>query len=158
MIVVADTTPINYLILIEQIDVLPKLYGRVVIPQAVCEELLRPRAPAPVRAWMLQPPDWLDVRTPNAISDDPALAKLDAGERDAILLAEELAADQLIVDEILGRREAERRSLPVIGTIGVLREAAELGFLDLRNAFERLRQTSFHISPAILASLLNDPS
>lgn len=157
MIVVADTTPINYLILIEEIDVLPKLYGRVIIPHAVSEELLRSRAPVKVQEWMKQPPDWLEVLSPTVVVD-AKLAKLDAGERDAIALAEELSADQLIVDELLGRREAERRSLPVIGTIGVLREAAEVGLLDLRSAFERLRQTSFHVSPAILASLLNDLS
>jgi predicted nucleic acid-binding protein len=157
MIVVADTTPINYLILIEEIDVLPKLYGRVIIPHAVSEELLRSRAPVKVQEWMKQPPDWLEVLSPTVVAD-AKLAKLDAGERDAIALAEELSADQLIVDELLGRREAERRSLPVIGTVGVLREAAEVGLLDLRSAFERLRQTSFHVSPAILASLLNDLS
>ena len=155
MIVVADTTPVNYLILIEEIDLLPKLYGRVVIPRAVSEELMRPRAPIRVQEWMKKPPDWLEVLSPT-VAADAALAKLDAGERDVIALAEELSADQLIVDELLGRREAERRSLPVIGTVGVLREAAELGLLDLRSAFERLRQTSFHISPAILASLLGD--
>jgi predicted nucleic acid-binding protein len=157
MIVVADTTPINYLILIEEIDVLPKLYGRVIIPLAVSEELMRSRAPVKVQEWMKQPPDWLEVLSPTIVVDTK-LAKLDAGERDAIALAEELSADQLIVDELLGRREAERRSLPVIGTVGVLREAAEMGLLDLRSAFERLQQTSFHVSPAILASLLNAPS
>ena len=157
MIVVADTTPINYLILIEEIDVLPKLYGRVIIPRAVSEELMRLRAPVRVQEWMRQPPDWLEVLSPT-VGVDARLAKLDAGERDAIALAEELSADQLIVDEMLGRREAERRGLPVIGMLGVLREAAEMGLLDLRSAFERLRQTSFHVSPAILASLLNDLS
>jgi predicted nucleic acid-binding protein len=155
MIVVADTTPVNYLVLIGEIDVLAKLYRCVVIPRAVQEELTSLRAPAAVRAWIAQPPDWLDVRSPLAVSD-PALDKLDAGERDAIVLAEELSADQLIVDELLGRREAERRGLSVIGTIGVLREAADEGLLDLRITIERLRQTSFHISPAILASLLGE--
>lgn len=70
-------------------------------------------------------------------------------------MAEELSADQLIVDELLGRREAEQLSLPVIGSVGVLRESAEMGLLDLRSVFDRLRQTSFHVSPAILASLLD---
>ena len=143
------------MILIEAIDVLPKLYGRVIIPRAVSEELMHSRAPVKVQEWIKQSPDWLEVLSPTVIVDDK-LSKLDVGERDAIALAEELSADQLIVDELLGRREAERRSLPVIGTVGVLREAAEMGLLDLRSAFERLRQTSFHVSPAILASLLND--
>jgi predicted nucleic acid-binding protein len=156
MIVVADTTPINYLILIGEIDVLAKLYGRVVIPPAVQEELTRSRAPESVRAWIMRPPAWLEILSPAPMPEDTALSKLDAGERDAIALAEELSADQLIVDEMLGRREAERRGLSVIGTIGILREAAEEGLLDLRISIERLRQTSFHISPAILAALLKN--
>lgn len=155
MIVVAYTTPVNYLILIGAIDVLAKLYGRVVIPRAVHEELTRSGAPASVRSWIAQPPLWLEILSPAPVSD-PALAGLDAGEREAIALAEQLFADQLIVDELMGRREAERRGLPVIGTIGVLREASDEGLLDLRTAIERLRQTSFHISPAILTSLLDD--
>ncbi|MFZ0304308.1 MAG: DUF3368 domain-containing protein [Terracidiphilus sp.] len=159
MIVVADTTPINYLILIGEIDVLPRLYGRVIIPPSVHEELTHLRTPADVQAWMSRPPDWLEVIAPAPISD-PALAKLDAGERDAITLAEQLSGSsdsiQLIVDELLGRREAERRGLLVIGTLGVLREASEEGLLDLQDAIEHLRRTSFHISPAILAWLLGE--
>jgi predicted nucleic acid-binding protein len=155
MIVVADTTPINYLILIEEIHVLPKLYGRVVIPLAVREELLRPRTPGAVRAWMESLPVWLEVQTASGASD-PALARLDAGERSAITLAEELGADQLIVDDAFARRIAEARGLSVIGTIGVLREAGERGLVDLATAFQRLQLTSFHVSPALLAKLLNE--
>ncbi len=152
MIVIADTGPINYLILIGEIQVLPELYQRVTIPRSVCEELCRPGAPEPVRTWSAQPPSWLEVRTPTG-SPDPDLLRLDAGERDAILLAEELAAE-IIIDEIRGRREAQRRRIPFTGTLGVLVAGAELGLLDLRNAVDRLRQTSFHISAKILERLL----
>jgi predicted nucleic acid-binding protein len=144
MIVVADTTPINYLILIEEIDILAKLYGRVVIPRVVREELQRPRTPVKVREWTERPPAWLDVRTCSSVSD-PALTRLDAGERAAITLAEELVAEQLIVDDPFARRIAESRGLSVIGTVGVLQEAAELGLLDLRIAIKRLQQTTAKI-------------
>jgi predicted nucleic acid-binding protein len=98
VIVIAHTSPINYLILIGAIEVLPTLYHRVLIPPSVFEELKRPRAPEAVRMWISQPPIWLEICAP-AKSFDPELAQLDAGERDAILLAEELRADQLIIDE-----------------------------------------------------------
>ena len=62
MIVVADTSPINYLILIEEIDILPKIYGSVVIPHTVREELLRASAPQLVRSWVDHLPIWLEVR------------------------------------------------------------------------------------------------
>jgi predicted nucleic acid-binding protein len=155
MIVVADTSPINYLILIQEIDVVPKIYGRVVIPHTVREELVRASAPQLVRSWMDHPPSWLEVRSPSTVPDS-SLAKLDAGERDAIMLATELHAEQLIVDERLGRREAERRGIPVIGTLGVLREAATLKLLDIRVAVKRLEATSFFVAPEVLASLLKD--
>ena len=149
MIVIADTGPINYLILIGEIAVLPALYHRVLVPPAVCDELKRPRAPQAVRAWIAQPPDWLAILSPSK-SPDADLDHLDAGERDAILLAEELGAEQIIIDEIRGRREARRRGLLFTGTLGVLAAGAEQGLLELRDALERLRQTSFHISPDIL--------
>jgi predicted nucleic acid-binding protein len=152
MIVIADTGPINYLILIGEIELLPALYDRVAGPLSVCEELGRLRAPEAVRAWIAQPPSWLDILTPTS-SPDAGLAHLDAGERDAILLAEELAADQIVIDEIRGRREAQRRGLHFTGTLGVLAAGAEQGLIDLRSAVDRLRQTSFYISADILDRL-----
>ena len=74
---------------------------------------------------------------------DPALGFLDPGEREAIALAEELQADQLLLDDTDDRREAARRSLPFIGTLGVLREAARRELLDLRVVLVQLQETSF---------------
>ena len=73
MIVVSDTTPLNYLILIEATEVLPALFGRVYAPTAVMEELSHPRGPQPVRAWASSPPEWLAVR--EATQVDEALPK-----------------------------------------------------------------------------------
>jgi predicted nucleic acid-binding protein len=89
MIVVADTSPINCQVLMEEIGILPIMYSRVVIPHTVREELMRASAPQMVRAWVGHPPVWLEVRSPLAVPDS-ALAKLDLGERDAITLAMEL--------------------------------------------------------------------
>jgi predicted nucleic acid-binding protein len=155
MIVVADTFPINYLILIGEIEILSKMYGKVVIPRAVREELLRPLAPEMVRTWINQPPTWLEGHSP-ANAPDASLANLDPGERDAIVLAGELRADQLIVDDRQARREAEKRGIPVIGTLGVISEGATLGLLDLQTAVKRLEATNFHIAPEILKRLLKD--
>lgn len=155
MIVIADTSPINYLVLIKEIEILPKLYGKVVIPQAVREELLRPVTPEIVRTWTAQEPAWLEIRTPANIADS-SLARLDPGERDAIMLAAELCADQLIVDDREGRRLAEERGIPVIGTLGVLKEAATWGLLDLRDCVKRLQTTSFHVAPEVLKNLLGE--
>jgi predicted nucleic acid-binding protein len=149
MIVIADTGPVNYLILIGEIAILPALFERVLVPPSVCEELKHPRAPVVVRTWIAQPPVWLETRAPSG-SPGADLAHLDAGESDAILLAEELGADQIIIDEIRGRREARRRQIPYTGTLGVLAAGANRGLLDLRSAVGRLRQTGFYIRQDIL--------
>lgn len=61
MIVIADTSPINYLVLIDQINVLPKIYGEILIPQAVFDELLDSASPQKVREWLSTHPDWLRI-------------------------------------------------------------------------------------------------
>ena len=151
--VVSNTSPLNYLILLDEIDVLPRLYDRVSIPQSVSEELQAAETPEAVRRWILNPPDWLEILSETG-SLDSDLAGLHAGERDAISLAMHLQADAVLIDERRGRGEAEKRRLKVIGTIGVLAFAHECGLLNLRNAIGRLQQTTFHLSPKLVASVL----
>ena len=153
MIVVADTSPINYLILIGAIDVLHALYQKVVIPTAVCNELKSDETPAEVRAWIKNPPDWLSV-LPVTILLDEALPNLDEGEKQAIALFEEINADALIIDERQGRAEAARRGIFIIGTLGVLNSAAEKDLLDLPSTLNKLQKTSFRASPQLINLLL----
>ena len=151
--VVSNTSPLNYLILIEVIDVLPQLYERVIIPPSVYQELRAPETPEVVRSWIEGHSDWLEISSETG-SVGLELASLHAGEREAISLALHLQAEALIIDERQGRNEAERRGLKVIGTIGVLVSAHERGFLDIHDSISRLRQTTFHVSPKLLASVL----
>lgn len=153
MIVVAETSPLNYLILIDEITALEKLYERIAVPTAVQQELLGAKTPAKVRDWISRMPSWIELHSVSA-SPDPSLRALGDGEREAILLAEELCVKRLIIDERHGRRVAADRGFLVTGTIGVLQEGARLGILDLANAVRRLQQTNFFIPPAALARLL----
>jgi predicted nucleic acid-binding protein len=120
MLVVADTSPINYLVLLEQTAVLPALYTRVLLPPAVVRELRDAEAPEAVRAWTANLPTWCEVRRPALQEGTEVLAHLGAGEREAIALAQELRADFLLIDEEDGRRVALSRALTVTGTRGVL--------------------------------------
>ena len=99
MLVVADTSPINYLVLLEHTAVLPALYTRVFLPPAVVTELQDPEAPEEVRAWVANLPTWCEVRRPDSLVETETLTHLGAGEREAILLAQELRADFLLIDE-----------------------------------------------------------
>jgi predicted nucleic acid-binding protein len=154
MIVVADTTPLRYLVVIGRQDLLPALYGRVVIPPAVADELNQESTPADVRNWIVARPTWLEIRQPTQ-GLDPDI-DLDAGERDAIALAEELRADLLLVDDADARQEAARRHLPVVGTLRVLADGASLGLTNLQHDFQRLLETNFRVSRELLETLLEE--
>ncbi len=149
MIVVADTSPLNYLIQIECDNLLLQLYERVLIPRAVMKELSHPSSPISVRSWLAAVPEWAEVRETN-VQPDPTLSVLDIGEREAIQLAQESHADLLLIDERKGRAEAKRRGLATTGTLGVLLSAGELGFVDPKAACQRLlTETSFRITPEL---------
>lgn len=153
-IIISNTTPINYLVLIDHIAVLHNLYGRVLIPMAVFDELQATGTPLEVRAWIASHPDWLEVRSVS-IALDPSLNFLDAGEREAIGLAQELNADAIIMDETEGRAAARAEGLRVIGTLRVLYDAAEAGFCELEQAYERLQQTTFRAHPNLYKTFLD---
>ncbi len=147
MIVVADTSPLNYLIQIGCESLLPMLYTRVLIPPAVLAELDDPAAPSAVRQWLPHPPEWIEVRR-TSFPPDTELAALDPGEQEAIQLAEEQRADLLLIDERKGRAEAMRRGLATTGTLGVLLAAAERGSIDAAAIYHRLIvETNFRSTP-----------
>jgi predicted nucleic acid-binding protein len=144
MIVVADTGPIHYLVLIEAIGILEPLYRRVVVPQTVAAELRAARTPTVLQEWIARPPAWFEVQ-PDPPSD-VTLSFLDPGESAAILLAQSIKADRLLIDEWEGRAEAERRRLRITGTLGVLAEAHQRRLLDFEAALKLLQQTNFYMS------------
>jgi predicted nucleic acid-binding protein len=153
MIVISDTTPLNYLVLIGQQELLARLFERVIIPRAVWTELQAEATPEPVRAWFDSQPKWLEVRQAN-LPADAALAALGYGEQEAILLAQELNADLLLIDDKDGRLEAMRRNLSIVGTLGVLDKAAERGLLDLPETLARLQQTTFRVHTELITAML----
>lgn len=153
MIAVLDASPLCYLVLIGEIDLLPQLFSRVVVPQTVIVELRHDDAPATVRNWASNLPIWISVEeTPDTFSE--GMEKLQAGERAAILLAELIQANIIIIDEKAARLIAGRRGLSVTGVLGVIGEAATQGLVDLTLAIDRLRRTSFRCSPALFKATL----
>jgi predicted nucleic acid-binding protein len=90
-----------------------------------------------------------------ALPADPVLDRLHAGERAAILLAERMGADIVLLDEKAARTVAVGRGLRVSGLLGVLREAASRGLVDLPTAVQALLSAGFRASPALLKSLLD---
>jgi predicted nucleic acid-binding protein len=146
MIVISDTSPINYLILIGESDILEKLFNRIVVPQAVFSELQHPKTPQQVKDWIANAPSWLEVKQADASLFMPT-KRIGDGEREAIALAIELNADAVLIDDRDGTLEARRQSLIALGTVNILERAAEKGLLDLPETLDRLGQTSFRLPP-----------
>jgi len=88
MIVVADSGPLHYLILLDQTELLPRFYGQVIVPEAVLGELTSGKAPQPVKEWLSRPPSWLRVQAVPSSQLELVTDDLDLGEREAIVLAE----------------------------------------------------------------------
>jgi predicted nucleic acid-binding protein len=152
-LVVADTSPICYLLLIEQIQILPALYSQILIPTTVAQELTQPKAPLLARQWIQNPPLWLQTVNPVEISI-LSLRILDPGERDAIALSVDLQASLLLIDDREGREAAANLGLSVTGTLGVLDQAATNNLIDLPVALARLRATNFRASQALIDQIL----
>lgn len=154
MIAVADTSPISYLILISEIDLLPTLFKEVFVPPAVAAELSDARAPEAVSRWSANPPSWLRIADFDPEMPVSGLQHLHRGEQEAILLAQHIAAGVLLVDEKAARRAATSLGLSVMGLLGVLEAASREGRVDMLSAVERLRRTNFRVSAALIRDLL----
>lgn len=153
-LVVADTGSLNYLVLIDEIELLPRLFEMVFTPTTVREELLHANAPAAVRAWAARPLEWLKVQASPPMADTASLQALDEGERDALALAQSLEAQLVLLDDRAAVVVARRMGFAVTGTVGVLDLAARRGLVDIAVAVDRLKATTFRYSPAILDTIL----
>jgi predicted nucleic acid-binding protein len=155
MSIVADASPLRYLVLIEEVELVPAIFGSVYVPPAVVNELSQPQTPEMVKGWARARPAWLHVQAPSkAPLDFPPV--LGAAEREAISLAAEFHAGFLLIDDWAGRREAERRGLTVQGTLGILRFASRHGLTSLPDALSRLRETNFRASDELIQSLIQE--
>jgi predicted nucleic acid-binding protein len=152
-IVVADTSPVHYLVLIGEVEILPALFEKILVPTAVLDELAHAGAPEAVRNWMRAPPPWLEAHVALASVSDGALQNLDEGEREALALAGSLHADLILLDDREGVRVARQRGFRVMGTLGVLQLAAKRGLLDWTDAFELLKRTNFRYRPEVIDRL-----
>jgi predicted nucleic acid-binding protein len=111
----------------------------------VFAELQAEKTPEKIKSYMRGPPEWLSVReSPNII--DPELDEIDPGERAAILLAEELSAEGILIDDLAGRIVAADRGLRIIGTLGVLERAGKRGLIDFLDSLDRIKAAGFFIS------------
>ncbi|MBD2141128.1 DUF3368 domain-containing protein [Anabaena sp. FACHB-1250] len=155
MIIVSDTTPISELAKVNHLNLLPKLFGKVVIPQGVFDELQVGEHPA---AKLVQNLSWLEVVTVDnqqLVRELQQSFKLDLGESEAIALAEEISASGLLIDERAARKVAMAQKLPLIGTVGILLLAKRRGLLDsVKDVLDEMQEQGMRISDRLYVQVL----
>ncbi len=155
MIVVSDTTPLSELAKVNQLTLLREIYGRVVIPRQVYEEVLAGTHPAvttvPLQNWI----EVVPVKKPQNVLNIQVVTKLGLGECAALVLAEELGANLLLIDDLEARREALRRNLVITGTVGTLIIAKQRGLISsVKVVLDNLTANGTWISRAVYQNAL----
>jgi predicted nucleic acid-binding protein len=154
--VVSNTTPILALLRIEKLDLLRELYGRIMVPEAVYNEI---EAGKNTGIYMdIATLDWISIeKIQNAAQTNPPpeLARLDLGETEAIMLTLEQNADLLIIDEKHGRECANCLNIPITGTVGVLLRAKQRGMIpEIAPLLERLVSAHSWLNKHLIADAL----
>lgn len=159
MIVVGDTSPLSNLALVDGLFLLKEIYQEVIIPQAVAEELSNAGdEDKRIAAVLLL--DWVEVRQSTNLKLIAELRNdylLDRGEAEAIALALALKADELLIDERLGRRKATRLGLSITGVLGVLLIAKRRKLIPAVQSVmdELMTQAGFWVSSQLYADVLS---
>jgi uncharacterized protein len=158
VIIVSDTSPLSGLAIIGSLSLLQQLYEQVLIPPAVANELAR-GGEDDDRITLVLLLNWIEVRKPTNVQLVAMLeneSNLDRGEAEAIVLALELSVDELLIDERLGRREANQRGLSIIGLLGVLLVAKRRGIVvAIRPLIDDLMvQAGFRVSGQLYTEIL----
>lgn len=156
MIVVSDTSALSNLALVEHLWLLQDIYQTVIIPDVVAGELAAARAPTISDILQLS---WIQTKSLTRLQIADQLQQergLDAGEASAIALALELQADDLLIDERLGRQEAIRLGIPIIGILGVLLVAKRRSLIpQIKPVVDTLiHQAGFRVSPQLYQQVL----
>ncbi len=153
MIVISDTSVITNLIQLDELKLLHQLFGDIIIPSSVFEELEK----LPEQAEYVRQVEWVEIQK---VSDQELFEKLletlDPGESESIVLALELKADLLLIDEKKGRKVATEYGINITGLLGILIEAKESGFIKkVKPILDQLiYEVGFRISPKLYQEIL----
>ncbi|MBR6154267.1 MAG: DUF3368 domain-containing protein [Treponema sp.] len=160
MTIISDTTPIISLIKINRIDLLEKLFGEVLIPEAVFKELIT-NTVFENEARIVKSSTFLKIQAVQnikALKILQAASGLDDGESEAIILADELKSDVLIIDERKGRKVAQNLGIPITGTIGILIQAHDEKMLsseEIKMYLEQLKNSNIRLSENLIQEALS---
>ena len=157
MIIVSNTTPLIGLASIQRFDLLRQLFGEVHIPQAVYDEAVLAGREAGGAKHEVSTAKWIKtIGVKDRLAVEVLLDDMDLGEAETIVLARELGADWVLMDEKKGRRKLEQLGLKKVGTLGILLKAKQLGLLAvIRPEIEQLHRQGFSISQNVIDEVLH---
>ncbi|PSN12408.1 DUF3368 domain-containing protein [filamentous cyanobacterium CCT1] len=154
--IIADSSPLISLAILEQLELLTQLYQRVLIPPAVWSEVTVQGAGLPGSLAVSQAA-WLDIQTPDPGILQPLAILVDRGEAEAIALAQSVSNSIVLLDDARARRVAERFGMRCIGTIGILRRAKRAGLIsDIKPYVRQLQNSGIFIAPNLVEAVLRD--
>ncbi len=159
MIVISDTTPIISLLKAEHLELLEKLYGKVLVPEAVYKELTE----NPVyfkEAKIIKSANYLSVVSVENMKSVNVLrlvSGLDAGESEALIMYDEQKADLLLIDERKGRKVAKQLNVRYIGTAGILMLAYDKGLIqssEVKSCLDAMLNNNIRLNRKICNAVL----
>ena len=154
MVIVSDASPVTSLIQVGQLELLNAVFGQVVVPRAVYNELCK----VPGQQTIIDQQNWLFIDHAKDLKHVKTLEnELDAGEAEVIVLALEMKADYLVIDEFKGRNKAEEIGLKIIGSLGVLLQAKQKGLISAVKPLidDLIQKAEFRVHPALYQQVLN---
>lgn len=154
--IIADSSPLIALAIIEQLELLPRLYRQVFVPPAVWDEVTVKGAGLP-GARAVSQVSWLTIQSPESAILEPLLILVDQGEAEAIALALAMPNSTVLLDDAQARRVAERLTIRRIGTLGILRRAKKAGLIAAVKPYIQTLQTSgIYIRSNLVEAVLRD--
>jgi len=155
-VIIADSGPLIALAIIGQLDLLRKLYGQVLAPPAVWDEVTVQGRGLPGSHEVSQLA-WLEIKAPDMALLQALAILVDRGEAEAIALANALPDSTVLLDDARARRVAERFGIRRIGTLGILRRAKKAGLIDkVRPLVEQLRDNGIYMRQSLVDAVLLD--
>jgi predicted nucleic acid-binding protein len=156
MIIVSNTTPLIAFSSLQKLDLLQQLFGKIYIAQAVYNEATIAKKAKDNLGYEISQADWIcPIKIKDTLAVEVLLDELDLGESETIVLAKEINADWVLMDEKKGRRKLTQLGLQKIGTLGLLLKAKEIGLLtEIRPDIEKLNRTGFNLSEKVIFSVL----
>lgn len=151
--IISNTTPIISLLKVDKLNLLKELYEKIIVPTAVYLEIENGKEKSYYQD--LTQINWIDIQEIRNPDSRAYFLDLDDGEAEVLILAKELNADLVIMDEIMGRRYSKQLGFNLTGTIGILLKSKEKGLIvSINDLLTELIKKGTWLSPKLISKAI----